>query len=187
MLVISCHADTGFRAHSLHRMDDGTVYGHLDNFAGVWSVMKAYFSGRLNQGYVRIELTHGEETDLAGARAVSATLEPSDVVLVIDVTGAPTEGDFTIEKCRSQKLRDFLQDTLAGMRFDLYEGCPDPIASTDESDIYRETCELVFFLGVPCFGGDYNAGPVHCREQSLDAIAEAICRVAEAYPHLARR
>ena len=33
MLVISCHADTGFKAHSLTHRADGVIHGHLDNFA----------------------------------------------------------------------------------------------------------------------------------------------------------
>jgi hypothetical protein len=44
----------------------------------------------------------------------------------------------------------------------------------------------VCFLGVPCFGGDYNAGKVSCREQSLAAVAEAICRIAEHFEEFAR-
>ena len=41
MLVISCHADTGFQAHSLTHRADGIIQGHLDNFAGVQAVMPA--------------------------------------------------------------------------------------------------------------------------------------------------
>ena len=47
MLVISCHADTGFPSHRLRRLKGRLVEGHLDNFIGVHAVMQAYFSGRL--------------------------------------------------------------------------------------------------------------------------------------------
>jgi hypothetical protein len=40
-VVISCHADTGFKGHRLRRNKAGVFYGHLDNFVGVHAVMKA--------------------------------------------------------------------------------------------------------------------------------------------------
>lgn len=36
----------------------------MDNFAGVYAVMSAYFSGQLPQHHVRIEITYGEECDM---------------------------------------------------------------------------------------------------------------------------
>jgi len=57
--LISCHADTGFATHRLKRIDGGMIHGHLDNFAGVYAVMNAYFSGRMNLPRIRIELTYG--------------------------------------------------------------------------------------------------------------------------------
>jgi hypothetical protein len=41
---------------------------------------------------------------------------------------------------------------------------------------------LLFFLGVPCTGGDYNDGYVSCRKANIDATREAVCRIAEGYP-----
>jgi hypothetical protein len=181
MLVISCHADTGFRAHSLRRRGDGRLTGHLDNFAGVYAVMQAFFSGRMAGGHVRIELTYGEEIDFAGAYDVLETLAPSDVVLVVDVTGAETEQDFTVEKCKHPALEAFVRRALEGMRFELYAGCPDPISDLDEVEVYVQKVPQVCFIGVPCSGGDYNAGQVTCREASLSAVVEALCRLAEAY------
>jgi hypothetical protein len=182
MLVISCHADTGFTAHSLTRQPGGLLLGHLDNFAGVQAVMTAYFSGRLAGGHVRVALTYGEEVDFAGAYDVLETLDPADVVLVVDVTGAETEADFTIEKCRHPGLRHFVRAALDGLRYDLYEGCPDPLSDLDEVEVYIQRCPQVCFVGVPCFGGDYNQGQVYCRERSLAAVAEALCRLAERFP-----
>ena len=49
-------------------------YGHMDNFGGVYAVMKAYFSGKLPQKGVRIEVTYGEETDMEGAKEVARTI-----------------------------------------------------------------------------------------------------------------
>jgi hypothetical protein len=72
-LVISCHADTGFPAHRLNR-ERGACVGHLDNFVGVHAVMNAYFSGRMDAPNLRIELTYGEETGMAGAYEVLETL-----------------------------------------------------------------------------------------------------------------
>ena len=177
MLVISCHADTGFPSHRLER--SGDLYrGHLDNFAGVYAVMRAYFSGELPPDGVRIELTDGEETDMAGARRVAAALDPNDLVVVVDVTGAPTDADFTLEKCRLPALQRFLAVALEGLDYDLYEDCPDPVSDSDESDVYAEVCPATCFLGIPVVGGDYNAGEVVCREQSLAAAAEALVRIA---------
>lgn len=170
------------------RRPRGEVEGHLDNFAGVHAVMTAYFSGRLNMPGIRIELTHGEETDMAGAREVCASLDPSDVVLVVDVTAAPAPVDFTIEKCADPDMRRFVRRALKGMRYRLYAGCPDPVAQCDESDVYRSRCRRVCFLGVPCRGGDYNAGVVRCRVRRIEQAAEAICRMAEAFcPSSTRR
>jgi hypothetical protein len=191
MLVISCHADTGFTAHWLRREEGGSagaspspgrgglLHGHLDNFVGVHAVMRAYFSGRLTQDFVRIELTYGEEEDYAGSNRVLATLHEHDVVLVVDVTGTPTAKDFVIEKCKDEMLSRLLGASLDGMAYDLYPYCPDPVAWEDEVDVYARKCKQTCFLGIPCFGGDYNDGPVSCREASVGAVAEAICRVAE--------
>ncbi|MBI5725543.1 MAG: M28 family peptidase [Planctomycetes bacterium] len=178
MFVISCHADTGFKSHRLRRLPGGVVEGNLDNFAGCYAVMQAYFSGRMDFDHVRIELTWGEEAGLLGAKELVGSLDPKDLVTVVDVTGAPTENDFTIEKCPDPKVQAFLDKTLKGMKYDLFEGCPDPIASCDESDVYVEKCPHTFFLGIPCTGGDYNVGVVRCRQASLDAVAEALCRIA---------
>jgi len=179
--VISCHADTGFRKHRLTRMPDGNVYGHLDNFVGVHAVMNAYFSGRLDVPGVRIELTYGEETDMAGAKEVRKTLSPDDVVVVVDVTGIDTAADLTIEKCDTPVMQVFVHTALEGMSYVLFPDCPDPIANEDESDVYRKRLENVFFLGIPCQGGDYNAGRVSCRETSIAAATEAIIRLATTF------
>jgi hypothetical protein len=181
MLVISCHADTRFREHRLERRADGTLVGHLDNFAGVHAVMLAYFSGRLPATGVRIELTYGEETDFAGAFAVRQTLRGGDGVLVVDVTATPTDKGVVIEKCATRRMRELIRRALAGMPYDLYADCPDPVETVDETDVYREACPLTCFVGVPVSGGDYNAGPVSCREQSIRAVAEALCRIAQAW------
>lgn len=181
MLVISCHADTGFHSHRLKRQKAGVYYGNLDNFAGVHAVMNAYFSGRMDQDQIRIELTEGEETDFSGAKRVAETLSPNDTVIVVDVTGVVTRKDFTIEKCQSAPLRRFLRATLHGMNYSLYKNCPDPIADQDETDVYQEVCSKVCFLGIPCLGGDYNDGPVSCRNSSIKAVSDALCRIAETF------
>ena len=174
MLVISCHADTNFTSHSLKKLPGGIIEGHLDNFAGVYAVMQAYFSGKMNRANVRIELTYGEEKGLLGAQEVAKTVKPDDIVLVVDVTGTPTQKDFVIEKCREPKLQEFLRKALKGLSYDLYADCPDPISQSDEVDVYSKVCRYTCFIGVPVTGGDYNAGLVRCREQSLSAIAEAL-------------
>jgi len=183
-LIISCHADTGFRSHRLRRTENGLLYGHLDNFAGVHAVMNAYFSGRMDTDSVRIELTYGEETDMEGAYGVLESLSSDDVVVVVDVTGTETDRDITIEKCVSPKMRGFVRTALDGMSYALYEGCPDPIADEDECDVYKEKLEHVFFLGIPCSGGDYNSGIVSCRQVSITAASEAIIRLATTFTRL---
>lgn len=179
--VISCHADTGFRSHRLRREPGGVLRGHLDNFAGVHAVMRAYFSGGLDVEQVRIELTYGEEIDMAGAREVLETLTPEDVVVVVDVTGAAIDADITIEKCSSEPMKSLVRRALSGFSFELYEGCPDPVSDADECDVYKERLANVFFLGIPCRGGDYNAGAVTCREASIETAAQALVRLARAF------
>jgi len=156
----------------------GDFCGHLDNFVGVHAVMRAYFSGEMDQENVAIELTYGEETGMAGAREVLARLSPADTVIVVDVTGAPTAADITIEKCVNKEMQSFLREALRGIRYDLYEGCPDPVASADETDVYREKVSRVCFLGIPCTGGDYNAGEVTARKASVEAASRALIRIA---------
>jgi hypothetical protein len=179
--VVSCHADTGFRSHRLRRLPDGTIEGHLDNFAGVHAVMTAYFSGRLDLPRVRIELTHGEEVDMAGAREVAATLGPDDLVVVVDVTGADTGALLGIEKCAAPALQAFVRSALGDLSYSLSAGCPDPVSDLDECDVYAGVVNRCFFLGIPCTGGDYNRGRVRCRPESLAAVAEALVRLARAF------
>ena len=182
MLVISCHADTNFSKHTLQKQADGSYLGHMDNFVGVYSVMQAYFSGRMNKDYVRIELTYGEEVGFIGAYEVLNSIKQDDMVIVVDVTGVETKKDIVIEKCMNPCVERFLKETLDPESFDLYKGCKDPVANCDESDVYREISEHVFFLGVPCFGGDYNEIPVGCYQRNIDGISEAICKIVEQYP-----
>lgn len=186
--VISCHADTGFRSHRCRLEKGGTVcHGHLDNFAGVKAVMDAFFSGGLDRDGVRIELTYGEETDFGGARAVRRTLSKEDTVVVVDVTGARTRADITIEKCADPETARFVRQALAGMPgVEVFSGCPDPVSDSDETDVYRGRARRVFFLGIPCTGGDYNAGRVRCRTRSLTAAARALTLLAGAHFREAR-
>jgi hypothetical protein len=179
--IISCHADTGFHNHRLRIDGNGNYYGHLDNFIGVHTVMNAYFSGDLDYPNVRIELTYGEETDMEGAYQVLETLDVNDMVIVVDVTGAETDADFTIEKCSDPGMKFFVTDSLQGLSYDLYEDCPDPVADEDESDVYREKISKVCFLGIPCSGGDYNAEMVTARKSSVDAASRALIQMAKAF------
>jgi len=181
MLVISAHADTGFNNHTLNILSDDIYFGHLDNFVGVYAVMKAYFSGRLNRSDIRICLTYGEEENFEGAYEAVEVLTDQDVVLVIDITGTRTTKDFVIEKCKSKKMQEFLNKHLNGLSFDLYEGCPDPIADEDEVDVYLERCTEVCFIGIPCYGGDYNDEEVYCKIRSVDSVAECISRLVEGF------
>jgi hypothetical protein len=178
MLIISCHADTGFPSHALHDQGEGLLYGHLDNFAGVYAVMQAYFSGRWDQDFLRIELTYGEEVDFAGAYEVLDSLNPEDIVIVVDVTATPTSRDFVIEKCEDEELQEFFEASLEGMSYHLYDFCPDPVSDQDEVEVYRSKCRACF-LGIPCFGGDYNEGKVYTYRRNLVAVAEALCRISE--------
>ncbi len=181
MFVISCHADTGFSEHSLEKKAAGAVSGHLDNFVGVHAVMQAYFSGQLGSKDIRIELTHGEEEDFAGAYEVLESLSAGDMVVVVDVTGAPTKKDLVIEKCRSKRMRQFVAGALEGLSYDLHKGCPDPVADEDETDVYSMKCEMCCLLAIPVSGGDYNETTVNCREESIAAATEALCRLSNLY------
>src|SRR5665647_922981 len=114
-LVISCHADTGFKTHRLFIDKNGSYFGHMDNFIGVYAVMQAYFSGKINYDNVRIELTYGEEDGMEGAHKVLKSLHKNDVVIVVDVTGIPTKKDITIEKCSDKWMKNFIRGALAGI------------------------------------------------------------------------
>lgn len=46
---------------------------------------------------------------MEGAREVLKTVSSKDMVIVIDVTGAPTTKDFTIEKCMDYELLEFME------------------------------------------------------------------------------
>ncbi len=182
MLVISCHADTGFFNHRLKYLSREILEGHLDNFIGVHTVMTAYFSGKLDYPYVRIELTYGEEEEMDGAKEVCETLTPNDIVMVVDVTAAPTKKDFVIEKCLDTKLSHALKKSLKKFSFDISTGTDDPVANEDESDVYIQKCPYTFFMGIPCTGGDYNAGMVQAKKESIIIVSEAILQIAKDYP-----
>ncbi|KAL0481182.1 phenylalanine ammonia-lyase [Acrasis kona] len=187
MLIFSVHGDTNFKNHQLHTFPDGRIQGHLDNFAGVHCIMNAYFSGKLNKDYVRVEITYGEETDMEGARELRKEITPRDVIVVIDVTGTVTQKSFVIEKCFNAKIRRFLNEILADMDCDVFENCPDEIAQQDETDVYRKVAPFCFFLGVPVQGGDYNEGMVFSHVKTLEAVKEAVIRIVEKYPDFVER
>lgn len=180
-LVISCHTDNRFDAHRLRHSREGEFFGNLDNFVGVYVVMNAYFSGALDYDNIRIELTHGEETNMDGAYEVLDTLNAQDVVVVVDVTGTQTTADITIEKCDSQEMQRFVCESLDGISFELFKGCPDPVDDEDECDVYKERLQNVFFLGIPCYGGDYNKGMVYCRQKSVIAAIQALIQMAATF------
>ena len=110
----------------------------LDNFIGVYAVMKSYFSGKLNFDNISIELTYGEESDVEGAYEVLETLDIDDIVVVVDVTGIDTGKTITMEKCSDPWMKGFIEKALSGIPFVLYEDCPDPVSDIDESDVYRK-------------------------------------------------
>ncbi|MHC4599995.1 MAG: hypothetical protein ACYS47_13415 [Planctomycetota bacterium] len=181
MLIFSCHSDTGFPAHTVRKGGDRYT-GNLDNFVGVHAIMKAYFSGRFDVDYARIELTYDEEKNFGGAFEVLETVKPTDLVVVMDVTGAATELDFLVEKCRNKAVWGFLETIFAGMQYRIFEHCDDPVSDQDETDVYIRRTPYVFFLGVPCTGGDYNEGKVTCSQASIDAVTEAACRIVTGFP-----
>ena len=126
-IIISCHSDTNFKFHNLKRLDNEIIMGTLDNYAGVYSVMNAFFSGKIDKQNVRLELTYGEEDDFQGAREILPEVNKNDLVIVVDVTGTKTEKDFIIEKCYNNKLFSALQNLLLNHKFDfdIYDTCRD--------------------------------------------------------------
>lgn len=180
MIFISAHSDTNFK-HVVLKSDNTHYTGHLDNFVGVYSVLKSYFSGEINFPYVRVELTYGEETDFAGALEVAEDIEETDLVIVVDVTGTPTEKEFVIEKAANPIVREFLNDVLKKFSYDIYEGCPDPISNLDEVEIYKAKSPYCFFLGIPCTGGDYNTVDVSCKKSSLEELSGALIQICRHY------
>ena len=159
----------------------------MDNFVGVYGVMKAYFSGSITNNHTRIELTYDEEVDMEGAKQVASTISKQDTVIIVDVTATPTSKDLVIEKCKNPAMKDYLTEALRGLSYDLYADCPDPVSCFDETDIYSQVTPYCCFLGVPCEGGDYNEGQVYCRKQSVESVAQAICQLSEYYPEFCRK
>ncbi len=90
-IVFSAHGDTCFGESACTLVpgsQDALYFGHVDNFAGVYAMMTAHFSGRLPPKRVQCQITYGEESqDFAGAEEVMEKLRPHDFVVVIDVTG----------------------------------------------------------------------------------------------------
>jgi hypothetical protein len=70
---------------------------------------------------------------------------------------------------------------LKGLSFELFAGCPDPVATADECDVYAKRLKRVFFLGIPCRGGNYNVKRVRARRRSLGTAALALARLARAF------
>lgn len=180
MIFISAHADTNYKRVNL-RIEGDSYVGYLDNYAGVYTAVKAFFSGEINFDYVRIELTPDEEIDMRGARQVAKEVKKNDLVIVIDVTGTPTDKDFVIEKCQSHIVRKFLVKVLDGFSYDIYADCPDPVANEDEVDVYKHKTKYCFFLGIPCHGGDYNFEDTKCKIRSIEHAAEAVIKICREY------
>jgi hypothetical protein len=180
MIIFSAHSDTNFKCVKLKQ--DGESYtGYLDNYVGVYALVKAYFSGQINYDYVRTELTYGEETDFGGALEVAEEVKKNDLVVVIDVTATPTEKDFVIEKCKDPHVQKFVKESLEGFEYDIYEGCPDPVSNMDEVEVYKKKTDYYFFLGLPCCGGDYNADEVRCKIRSVDEVSKAVIALCRNY------
>lgn len=180
MIIVSAHSDTNFNK-SVVKISDESYVGFLDNFVGVYAAMKALFSCDIQTEEVRIELTYGEEQGLLGAKELAHEINKDDLVIVIDVTGTLTDKDFVIEKCKSDTLEKFLNETLSGMSYDLYKDCPDPISDQDEVEVYKHCSDYTFFLGLPCVGGDYNSVHVGCKIASVDAVAKALVTICNNY------
>lgn len=176
MIIISAHADTNFKKVEL-KIDGQNFKGYLDNYVGVYSVMKAFFSGQMSSKDVRVELTYGEETDMEGAKQIAKQVKRDDLVIVVDVTSTPTEKDFVIEKCRSEKVKEFLKRSLEGFSYDIYKDCPDPVSDMDEVEVYKKKTDHYFFLGLPCTGGDYNSDVVSCKIRSVEQTAHALLKI----------
>ena len=64
-LSIKIQGDTNFNDNvSCEKIDEHLIKGHMDNFAGVYTVMKAFFSCKLPKQQVNVQITYGEENDM---------------------------------------------------------------------------------------------------------------------------
>lgn len=95
-IIFSAHGDTCFDdsfCSIVPNSNGGLFFGHMDNFAGVNGMLSAYFSGMMPRSRVQCKITWGEEDensdgeDFLGARELMECLQPSDFVVVVDVTG----------------------------------------------------------------------------------------------------
>jgi len=186
-VVISAHGDTNFPGHTmlLNKVANRMQYfGHQDNFAGVYIVMNALFSGKLTPKKIRIEITYKEETTMEGAREVAKTLDKSNIVIVLDVTGTVTTKNFVIEKCRNKRLRQFIIKELDMHKdlfsYDIYSGCPDMICDQDETNVYGKITDYTFFFGIPTRHGDYNEGEVLCYQEDIEKCVTGLIVLSNA-------
>eukprot|EP00475_Leptophrys_vorax_P035519 TRINITY_DN58599_c0_g1_i10.p1 TRINITY_DN58599_c0_g1~~TRINITY_DN58599_c0_g1_i10.p1 ORF type:complete len:381 (-),score=82.90 TRINITY_DN58599_c0_g1_i10:81-1223(-) len=94
-LIFSAHGDA-LNTNVLKLVPGSSEYlyfGHIDNYTGVYSMLGAFFSGKLPQERVHCKITYGEEgespsgVEFEGAREVMKRLNPQDWIFVIDVTG----------------------------------------------------------------------------------------------------
>lgn len=195
-IVFVCHGDTNFSEVSCVKVSQQVVKGHMDNFAGVFTVLSSYFQGDFPSHNVRIEITYGEEesmenskgeeVDFVGARDVMKTIDfKHDLVVVVDVTSLQHEPDldFSIEKCKSEELKKFIDGALSGKGFNykVYLGTDDDQACQDETDAFREITQQVFFFGICVYGGDYNRVPVFCNMEKLRRASKALALLAHAF------
>lgn len=171
--IISAHGDTNF-AHSQITPKGDWLYGTLDNFIGVKAVMDACFDGSLNGA--RVEITYGEENGMAGAQEVAETVNPEDVVIVVDVTGYHTSKDLVIENCHSPWMFGFIQEAFkrADFTYEIFSDSGDPVCQIDETGVYQQHTERCILLAIPCDGGDYNAHIVRSSTKSLEAATSAL-------------
>ena len=51
----------------------------------------------------------------------------------------------------------------------------------EESD--KAKSEFCCFIGIPCYGGDYNFDKVKCKIQSIEKVTEAIIRIINNFKH----
>lgn len=85
-VLLSAHMDLARPVMSI-RMDDKSLFGLVDNFAGVFA---AYQASRKTG--VTVEYTNFEELEFDGAEAVARSLSKDTLIIVVDTTTEPTDG-----------------------------------------------------------------------------------------------
>ncbi len=168
-IILSAHFDLARPVMSI-KMDDKSLLGLVDNFAGVFA---SYQASRKTG--VPVHFTNYEELDYDGADAVAKSLDRDTLVFVVDTIlerdikgkSASITNAYGLEKYWDEMKEKFMKDIhfIDG----LFE------QTEDETWIYGHKYKLkTFYLGVPIPGDYYHSTELKVDLKTIDKITDII-------------